>query len=194
MRKYVGLTVVFVFAFTTRATAQVSSDGIYHVRYTEGLSKADSRIHIVNTGARGGVSIPPGPGGEICANIYAFQPSGQMKDCCTCLVPADGLVSLSVRDNFLPNKGFKLTDALVFKLLSTVPVSGTCPGASTTGAATLAPGMAAWATTLYKKGPSTETPFTPSTLSAAELAKLAGQCAFINSGSHFCAACPAPAS
>lgn len=108
-------------------------------------------------------------------------------------MPADGLVSLSVRDNFLPNKAFKVTDALVFKLLSTVPVSGTCPGASTTNTATLAPGMTAWATTREKKGPSTETPFTPSTLSASELAKLAGQCAFINSGSHFCAACPVPA-
>lgn len=193
MRKYAGLTFVFVLAFATVAAAQVTTDNIYQVRYTEGLSKADSRIHIVNTGARGGVSVTPGPGGEICANIYAFHSSGQMKDCCTCLVPADGLVSLSVRDNFLPNKAFKVTDALVFKLLSTVPVAGTCPGASTTAVATLAPGMTAWATTLEKKGQSTETPFTPSTLSASELAKLAGQCAFINSGSHFCAACPAPA-
>src|SRR5262249_19581584 len=154
------------------------------------LSKADARIRIVNTGARGGVSVTPGPGGEICANIYAFQTNGVLKDCCTCLVPADGLVSLSVRDNFLPNKAFKTTDALVFKLLSTVRTAGTCPGASTTASATLAPGMAAWATTRDNKGPSTETPFTPSTLSAAELAKLATQCAFINNGSHFCAACP----
>jgi len=69
MRKYVGLTMVFVFAFATGAAAQVATDGIYQVRYTEGLSKADSRIHIVNTGARGGVSVTPGPGGEICASL-----------------------------------------------------------------------------------------------------------------------------
>jgi len=194
MHKYVVPTLGLVLGFATVALAQVSTDTPYQVRYAENLAKADARIRIVNTGARGGVSATPGPGGEICANVYAFVPNGQMKACCTCLVPADGLVSLSVRDNFLPNKTLKTTDALVFKLLATVPVSATCPGASTVGTATLAPGMAAWANTLDKKGPSTETPFTPSTLSAAELNKLAVQCAFINGGSHFCPACPEPQS
>ena len=192
MHKYFGLTLVFVLGFAAVAPAQVSTDNAYQVRYTEYLSKGDSRIRIVNTGARGGVSGAPGPGGEICTNVYAFAPNGQMKGCCTCLVPPDGLVALSVRDTFLPNKGFKVTDALVIKLLATVPVAATCPGASTVNVATLAPGMASWVTTLDKKGPSTETPFTPSTLSASELNKLAVQCAFINGGPHFCPSCPAP--
>ena len=198
MNKYVGMTLVFVLGFAAVALAQVSTDNAYQTRYVANLAQGDSSIRIGNTGARGAVPATPGPGGEICANVYSFATTGQMAACCTCLVPPDGLVSLSVRQDLLPNGSvFPPPNALMIKLLASVPVADTCPGPSTVNTATLAPGMVAWATTpqassVFPLVPAfTETPFTPSTLSASELTKLATQCTAIQSGVHFCKACPA---
>ena len=91
MNKYVGMTLVFVLGFAAVALAQVSTDNAYQTRYVANLAQGDSFIRIGNTGARGGVPATPGPGGEICANVYSFATTGQMAACCTCLVPRTAL-------------------------------------------------------------------------------------------------------
>src|SRR5262249_3626689 len=88
--------------------------------------------------------------------------------------------------------------AMVVKLVATIPVSSACPGASTVNAQAFANGLAAWGTTPQPSGffasppEVTETAFTPSTLAASEVTKLAVQCTAIHPGVHACRSCPLP--
>ena len=185
------------------AFAQVSLDNAFQVRYASNLNIGDSVVNITNTGARGGVGLQSGTaasiGGSICANVYTFSPDEQMISCCSCPVTPNGLVSLSAKSDLISNT---LTPAvptsIVIKILATVPVGGSCTNsAAAVAAATLAPGLASWGTTLHA-GPTalplfgTETAFTPATLSASELARLNDLCNFIlanGSGFGVCRSC-----
>jgi hypothetical protein len=201
------------------AFAQVSTDTPFQVRYFANVdcsaastpmcaaapaARPDSFVNITNTGARGGVTDTSGTaaslGGSICANVYTFDYQEEMASCCSCPVTPNGLVSLSVQQDLISKT---LTPAKpssgVIKILATVPVGGTCVGsAGTVATATLAPGLAAWGTTNHA-GPvagtfsTTETAFTPSTLSASELSHLGRVCSFIigqGSGFGICRSCP----
>jgi len=185
------------------AFAQVSLDNAFQVRYASNLNIGDSVVNITNTGARGGVGLQSGTtaniGGSICANVYTFSPDEQMISCCSCPVTPNGLVSLSAKSDLISNT---LTPAvptsIVIKILATVPVAGSCNNsAAAVTAATLAPGLASWGTTLHA-GPTalplfgTETAFTPATLSASELGRLNDLCNFIlanGSGFGVCRSC-----
>lgn len=190
------------------AFAQVSTDNAFQVRYASNLpaigsANPDSVVNITNTGARGLVTNQSGTtasiGGAICVNVYGFAADEQMVGCCSCPVTPNGLVSLSAAQDIISNT---LTPArptsLVIKLLATVPVGGSCTNsAAAVTSATLAPGLAAWGTTPHV-GPAagtfsiTETAFTPSTLSASELAHLGSVCQFIigqGSGFGICKSC-----
>ena len=180
----------------------------YLIRYLSNLNVGDSFINITNTGA-GGAGLAAGTSasttGAICANIYAFSPDEQLVSCCSCPVTPNGLVSLSARSDLISNT---LTPAvptsLVVKLLATVPIGGSCVGSSVSGTPlNLAPGLAAWATTLHLmdsgSAATTETPFLAGTLSTGgavagigELARLTQLCTFINangSGFGICRSC-----
>jgi hypothetical protein len=180
--------------------------------------RPDSVINISNTGARGGVTDTSGTaasvGGSLCINVYTFDYQEEMASCCSCAVTPNGLISLSVQQDLISKT---LTPAkpssAVIKLVATVPVNGSCsnsaaavnspPAASNCAAVPaqpgcLAPGMVAWATTNHA-GPlgvawsTTETSFTPATLSADELSHLGRVCSFIlGVGSTFgiCRSCP----
>jgi len=201
------------------AFAQVSLDNAYQVRYFTNAdcsaastpacpgapqARPDSFVDISNSGARGGVTDQSGTsasiGGAICVNVYTFAFDEQMASCCSCPVTPNGLVSLSVQRDLISNT---LTPAKpasgVIKLLATVPVGGTCNlSAAAVATATLAPGLVAWGTTNHA-GPvsgafsTTETAFTPATLSASELSHLGRVCSFIigqGSGFGLCKSCP----
>ena len=201
------------------AFAQVSLDNAYQVRYFTNAdcsaastpacpgapqARPDSFVDISNSGARGGVTDQSGTsasiGGAICVNVYTFAFDEQMASCCSCPVTPNGLVSLSVQRDLISNT---LTPAKpasgVIKLLATVPVAGSCNmSAATVATATLAPGLVAWGTTNHA-GPvsgafsTTETAFTPATLSASELSHLGRVCSFIigqGSGFGLCKSCP----
>jgi hypothetical protein len=186
------------------AFSQVSLDNAFQTRYASNLNVGDSVVNISNTGARGGVDLQSGTtasiGGSICANVYAFSPDEQMVACCSCPVTPNGLVSLSVKSDLVSNT---LTPAvpnsIVVKILSTVPVAGSCTNsAAAVTTATLAPGLASWGTTLHALPTSpttygvTETAFTPATLSASELSRLGQLCNFIlanGSGFGVCRSC-----
>jgi hypothetical protein len=132
--------------------------------------------------------------------VYTFSPDEQMISCCSCPVTPNGLVSLSAKNDLVSNTLTPaVPTAIVIKLLATVPVGGSCTNsAAGVTTATLAPGMAAWGTTLHALPTSpvsfgvTETEFKPSTLSASELSKLGGLCGFIfanGSGFGVCRSC-----
>jgi hypothetical protein len=153
-----------LFAAAAFAQNPVTADSPFQVRYAANLNIGDSVVDVTNTGATGG---------NICVNVYTFAPDEQEISCCTCSVTPDGLVSLSVRNSLTNNTltGVVPT-AVVIKLIASP--GGACNAATVTG---VAPGMAAWGTTIHALpvtpgSPATtygvtETAFTPSTLSAA---------------------------
>jgi len=196
---------VFVLALTATAAAfaqaQATSDTPFQVRYASNLNVGDSVINITNTGATG-ANLQSGTSasitGSICANVYAFSADEQLVSCCSCPVTPNGLVSLSARADLISNT---LTPAvptsIVVKILSTVPVGGSCNNsAAAVTTATLAPGLAAWGTTLHAAPGGatalTETSFRPATLSAGELSRIGNLCNFIlanGSGFGVCRSC-----
>jgi hypothetical protein len=164
----------------------------FQVRYASNLNVGDSVVNISNAGTLAGTH----PTGNICANVYVFDPAENMIACCSCTVTPNALVSLSARNDLIANT---LTPAvpnsIIVKLLAT---KGTPCNASAPTTATLAPGMRAWGTTIHAAPTTpvtysvTETEFTPAVLSATELTALTGGCQFIQNeggGYGICRSC-----
>jgi len=196
-------------ALSAVAVAQnpITADSPFQVRYASNLTVGDSVINITNTGANGASLFGPGFGGavgNICVNVYAFSPDEQLQACCSCLVTPDGLVSLSVVNDLISNTltGIR-PSSVVIKLISTLAGTGGSGTSCTNSAANatiaaLATGLAAWGTTIHAGATggfqTTETAFTPSTLSAGELASVTNRCTnIIGNGSTFgvCRSCRA---
>jgi len=183
------------------AQAQVLVVADFEVSYAANLQVGDSVINITNTGANSTVAFPT-QNGNICVNVYAFSPDEQLISCCSCPVTPDGLASLSARNDLISNPLTPgVPTSIVIKLLAS---AGTC-NASTVGTDTnvlVNSGKAAWATTIHALPVTpgsppitygiTEKPFTPSTLSAAELLRITTLCGFIQtngSGFGICKSC-----
>lgn len=203
-----GATIFASFAISVVAFAQpnVTLDTSYQVRYVANLNLGDSVINITNSGARGAglaAGTTAATTGAMCVNVYAFSPDEQMISCCSCPVTPNGLVSLSARRDLVNNTLTPaVPTAIVVKLYSTIPVSGSCTGsAANPGEPTI--GMLAWGTTVHAGAAAgsaaaiTETPFLPATLSVGELGigelgRLRALCTFINangSGFGICSTC-----
>ena len=196
-----------VFAMVAFAQNPITADSPFQVRYAANLAAGESYINIVNTGANGAPLLGPGFGGaagNICVNVYAFSPDEQLISCCSCFVTPNAVVNLGVnRDLTIKTLTGVVPPSVTVKLLSTLAGTGGTGGASacnnsaaTTATAAIVPGMAAWGTTLHAAPgggfATTETPFTPASLSAGELASISGRCAAIlGNGSGFgqCLSC-----
>jgi len=200
-------------AIPTQIAAPVDS---FQVRYAANLNVGDSVINLTNTGT---LTLPTGltTTGNMCVNVYTFNPAQTMLSCCSCLVTPNGLNTLSVRNDLLGDVSFQnQPSAVVVKLLATTPLSlsvtgsgGSCNPTSPTAIpagpgvfGSLVPGMRAWGTTIHGVPPQlatgflpsytvTETVFEPSTLSPAELHKLVTSCTTLQSsgGSALCKSC-----
>jgi hypothetical protein len=199
-----------VLAFATVAFAQ--QDSGFQESYAANLNISDARIDITNTGANGAPLLGPGlfggntASGNICVNVYAFDPNEELISCCSCLVTPDQTVNLSVRADILSNTETGVTPASV-----TVALAATLAGTGGSGTScqysagiggTIVNGMAAWATTLtsVRAGATTtaltKVSFTPVSGSAggtgSNLASLVGRCASIignDSGHGICTSC-----
>ena len=197
-----------VLAMVAFAQNPISADSPFQVRYAANLQFGESYIDISNSGANGAPLNGPGFGGaagNICVNVYAFSPDEQLVSCCSCLVTPNGLVNLGVnRDLTSKTLTGVIPTSVVVKLVATLAGTGgsgtSCNNtAATVTTATLASGLLAWGTTLHQTPvtgtyATTETAFTPATLSAGELASIGGRCtAIIGNGSGFgiCASCRA---
>ena len=188
----------------------VGQDTSFQIRYAANLTSGDSVINLTNTGANGASLNGPGFGGatgNICVNVYAFSPDEQLVSCCSCLITPNGLVSLSVNNDLVSNTltGVR-PNSVVVKLVNTL-AGATGTGTSCTNSAALAnqaafpivPGMLAWGTTVHAGAvagsfATTETAFSPATLSAGELASITNRCTnIIGNGSTFgiCRSCRA---
>src|ERR1700675_2498179 len=126
-------------AFSTVAFSQIvntATPDAFQVRYASNLNIGDSVINVTNNGASAG---------NICVNVYTFDPAEELVSCCTCSVTPNGLQSISVRGSLTSNP---LTPAIptsvVIKLIASA--GGACNASSVTG---LAAGMRAWGTTIH---------------------------------------------
>ena len=171
------------------------ADGVYQVHPLSNLNIGDSFVNLTNAGTLNGFD----PAGRICVNVYAFSPDEQLISCCSCPVTPNALNSLSAKNDLISNT---LTPAvptsITVKLLSSLPLPGGTCNPSSPNAANLVRGMRAWATTNHAQPTSpvtfqaSETEFSKVELSATELSKLTGFCAFIQangSGFGICKAC-----
>lgn len=209
------LLVALVCAMAAFAQNPITADSPFQVKYAANPGAGESWINIVNTGANGASLLGPGFGtaaGNICANVYAFSPDEQLISCCSCFITPNGVQNLGVnRDLTIKTLTGTVPTSVVVKVLATLAGNGGAGAASScnnSAAATLAlppanaglngaivGGMAVWGTTLHAKGASfdtTETAFTPATLSAGELASITGRCAAIlgnGSGFGVCLSC-----
>jgi hypothetical protein len=199
--------ILVLFAVAMIASAQTAQDSPFQVRYAANLNLGESYINITNTGANGAPLLGPGFGGavgNICVNVYAFSPDEQLVSCCSCLVTPNGLVNLGVvRDLTSKTLTGVIPTSVVVKMISTLAGAGgsgtSCTNsAATVPTATIVPGLLAWGTTIHNAPAAvpgytvTETPFSPATLSAGELASLSGRCASIlgnGSGFGICRSC-----
>jgi len=112
-------------------------------------------------------------GGNVCADIYVFDPQQELSECCSCLVTPDGLTQLQLTYQLVENPltGIPL-DAGIIEIVSAATTGGKCPLPT---APKPTPGIRAWATHLsHTVG--TETEFQDSGLSAVELSGLAARC------------------
>jgi hypothetical protein len=176
---------------TTAPTLPPLADA-FRLRYAANLNVGDSVVNLTNAGTVEGTD----PAGNICANVYVFDPDESMVACCACRVTPNALVSLSARNDLISNT---LTPAvpnsIVIKLVATTPP---CNAALPT-ALNLAPGLRAWGTTLHALPVAgayglTETEFSPAVLSASELSQLASTCESIQTngaGFGICSSCRA---
>ena len=214
-----------VLALATAAFAQ--NDTPFQVRYAANLQFGESYIAITNTGANGAPLLGPGFGGasgNICVNVYAFDPNEELVSCCSCLVTPDQTVNLGVnRDLTSKTLTGVIPSSVTVKLLATLAGAGgtgtgtVCnnsaantpfisEGAVSINAALdpggiIVPGLTAWGTTLHATPTggafaTTETPFTPASLSLAEINSITGRCASIignASGFGQCSSCRAGA-
>jgi hypothetical protein len=169
----------------------------FQIDYASNLNLGDSYVNITNAGTVNGAD----PLGEICANVYTFDPAEELISCCTCLVTPNGLDSLSDQTDLISNTLTPgVPTSIVIKLVATFPVAGVCNagnGGFPFAAGQLAPGMRAWGTTLHNNAAAgvvalTENVFQDAVLSNTEDFKLASYCNFIQadgSGFGICKSC-----
>jgi hypothetical protein len=142
---------------------------------------ADAFLRIINTGV---VGSPLSPNeGRICANIYAFDDTQEMLECCSCTVTGNGLLTLSLINNIMQNPltGLPAPETGVIKIVGTVAAPG-CDETNLVGQ-TLTNGLVAWQT--QTESPSAHafvsaiTQYAPATLTAQEQAFLGQTCSFV---------------
>src|SRR5580692_6444740 len=158
---YVRKLSLAIVALATVAVAQnpITADSPFQVRYAANLNIGESYIDITNTGANGAPLLGPGFGGasgNICVNVYAFDPGEELISCCSCLVTPDQTVNLGVNADLTVKTltGVVPTSVTVKVLTSLAGGNGTgtsCTNSAATVAttATLTGGMTAWGTTLH---------------------------------------------
>jgi hypothetical protein len=102
--------------------------GGFLVGYAANLQAGESMINITNTGASG--ASLPGPGfgaavGNICVNVFAFDPNEELISCCSCLVTPDQTVNLGVnRDLTARTITGVVPTSVTVKLLATLAGGG----------------------------------------------------------------------
>jgi hypothetical protein len=102
---------------------------VYQVGYAANLNIGDSVVNMSNVGAQSGFWVSGASGGgsnlgNICVNVYAFDPQEEEISCCACLVSPNGLMALSVKNDLIDNTLTPaVPNAVVIKLVASVPAT-----------------------------------------------------------------------
>ena len=157
---------------------------VYQVTYFDnnipGSPLDSGTVRVINPGVTG--SPISADMGTLCANIYVFDDTQEMIECCSCPITANGLLTLSIGDltenplTVTPYRG-------VIKIVSSTP-NPTCDA---TKLATATPDLRAFATHLQNDGSwgghpflsVTEDEFSDAPLSAVEQNDLGTICSFV---------------
>ena len=142
------------------------ADGIFQIHDLAKLDAGDSYLNFTNAGTLSGRA----PDGNICVNIYAFDPAEELISCCSCPITPNGLASLSAQKDLLPNTlTLGLPTSMTVKLVSSavfgtgaaagVNISATACNAAAVGTGVIGPpstgnvlarGMRSWRVTLHQ--------------------------------------------
>jgi hypothetical protein len=121
------------------------------------LLKVDYFVNANTTGAPDGtvqITNPGSPTGNLCAQIYVFDPYQELSECCACLVTPDGLRTLSVDTDLTGNPltGVKLTTGSVSIVAgyTSATFNTTCSPLNNI----VSPTIRAWGTHIYANGSS----------------------------------------
>jgi hypothetical protein len=151
------------------ASAQNQTDVFWIGYYSGGVASSDSSgvgtVQIVNTGTSGG---------NLCADIYVYDPNQELKECCHCTVTPDGLLTLSITQltNNPANGVFSRTGAI--KIVSDPTCNESSPAPT--------PELRSWVINPNNVN-STESEFEAAPLSAQELSNLKILCGGIRNDS-----------
>jgi hypothetical protein len=198
-----ALVCITMAVFAQAQEAQL--DGYFQVSYAANPAAGESIINMINTGAQGAPLLGPGLGGaagNICVNVYAFDPAEELVSCCSCLLTPNQVMNLGVSANLtIKTQTGVVPTSVTIKLLSTLAgtlgAGTSCTNSASVGAPTFANGLVAYGTTPQQLTSTgvynmVEHPFIPSSLSAGELASITGRCAAIignASGYGICTQC-----
>jgi hypothetical protein len=196
LKKFAVLALVVV-----AATCVFAQTDTYYVNYfsnAHNMMKYDSTIRVVNPGLVG--SPLSANDGAICADIYVFDTSQEMLECCSCPVTANGVIALSVDNDLTANPLTAVTLGNGVVKIVASSTTGSC--ANNELQPTPIPNLRAWATHVqflysgqdsrHSSGPYvvTETAFETSPLGGDELQFLGQACSFVQylgSGAGTCA-------
>ena len=128
------ILVVLALSMGTVAYAQPSDS--LQTGLATNLNYADSFVYLVNAGTSGG---------NVCANVYAFDSNTDMISCSAYLVTPNALKSLSVTHDLNTSA---TPHPITIKILVSAPGMGnTCNPATNPTLATLQPGLRSWIVT-----------------------------------------------
>src|ERR1035438_10740006 len=106
MKKPGFLLLLVGFAMMLGGTAMAQDLDFYFTTYFSNANTAgapDATVRIVNDG---------GSGGNLYADIYVFDDSEELTECCSCPITPDGLLSESVNRNLTANRSEEHTSEL----------------------------------------------------------------------------------
>ena len=143
----------------------------------------DETVNIVNPG----IQSTPSTLGTLCANIYVFDQSQELKECCSCPITANGNIALSVNNNLIANSGngVAFSSGSIDVVPGTVPSEGFCDPTVVVPA----PDLDVWATHISDVPSVVEFEAADLSLSGTELTDLVSTCTFLasnQSGAGIC--------
>ncbi len=172
------MAVVCVMFLGTMVFAQGIND-VYQVNYfSNNLTPYDQTVRIINTGQQG-TPISTGHG-TVCADVYSFDNTQEMLECCHCPITANGIIELSLHNDLMQNPltGIASTpNSGVIKIVSDNRAN--CNETSPVPV----PDLRAWGTHTQQPYPgqyvTTEDEFQAAPLQADELSFLGQACSFV---------------
>ena len=162
MKKPGFVMLLLAVALISGTTAFAQDTDSYFTTYYSNANTAgapDGTLRIINDGDTENT---------LYADIYVFDDSEELTECCSCAVTPDGLLAESVNLNLTANPltGIKPTRGVI-KVISSLLPGASSDGNGVTGVAPF-PGLHGWATRV--QGPSTAFSLTETELADANLA------------------------